>query len=146
MTDTKMLADLAALEATAPGDGEGEYIPAAEAAAPQEQSSAEMVGALATVAFAVVAARRGPHWALTAAEAEEFGKAGGAVLDKYAPDLHTGPEAALVLTAGMIVLPRLLTDKQAEKEAAQPKDKDAAPETVKPVQAAPTMAETVKGA
>lgn len=74
--------------------------------------SAKMCATCFTVVFGILAGRRGNHWALTAEESEQLGAATGAVLDKYCPDIEGGPEYALVVAAGMVVLPRVMMDKK----------------------------------
>ena len=93
----------------------GELMPKAEPEQP-EMSTAELCQMVVGVLFAIVANRRGEHWNLSPEETEKLGNAAGAVVDKYAPDLDTGPEAALVMVGVMIAAPRLAMDKQIEAE------------------------------
>lgn len=74
--------------------------------------SGEMCATCLSVGFGLVASRRGDHWALSDQESEQLGGALGAVLDKYCPDIEGGPEYALIVAAGMVVVPRLLIDKK----------------------------------
>ena len=76
--------------------------------------TAELCTALLSIGFSLLAARRGEHWALNRTEAEETGKAVGAVLDKYFPDLAetSGVEVTAVMTMGMVVMGRLAQDKK----------------------------------
>lgn len=117
MSDEQQLNELAALaaEAAAEDATRGEYIPGSGApeAEPQGPSTGEMVAGVLAITFGLVAARRGAHWNLSAAEAQQAGEAYGAVLDKYFPDMKAGPEVAAVAVTAMIVLPRLAADRAA---------------------------------
>lgn len=102
--------------------GEAEYIPHS---GPEQTERAgptlggEELAFVFEMGFGVVATRRGEHWKLSGEEAEQLGVATDRVLAKYLPDMQTGPEVALVLTAGMVFLPRMMLDKQlAETEEA----------------------------
>lgn len=86
-----------------------------EVPAGPSMESAQMCGQLVEVVFGVIATRRGNHWALKAEEAGMMGGALAGVLDKYAPDMKTGPEAALVVVGLLIVGPRLAVDAAARK-------------------------------
>lgn len=74
--------------------------------------TALMCTQVVTVLFAILAKRRGDHWPVDEKEAALLGGAVAAVLDKYAPGYQGGPEGALIITALMIVGPRLATDAQ----------------------------------
>jgi len=76
--------------------------------------SGQMCATCFSVVFGILAGRRGDHWALSPEESEQLGTATGAVLDKYCPDIEGGPEYALIVAAGMVVLPRVMMDKQLE--------------------------------
>lgn len=90
-------------------------------------SSGQMCAMVCSVGFGIVAGRRGAHWALSDEESGQLGEAMGAVLDKYVPDMEGGPEFALVVAAGMIVVPRIMVDRQlAEQEAANDGDQSTA--------------------
>ncbi|WP_269619949.1 hypothetical protein [Zhongshania sp. BJYM1] len=104
---------------------ESEYIPNGEGAQArpepeQPQLGGEEIAFILEIGFGVVASRRGDHWKLKSEEAAQLGTATDKVLQKYLPDLQTGPEVALVLTAAMVMLPRIMTDQQlaAEQEEA----------------------------
>ena len=66
------------------------------------------IKALTQMAFAVAAARFGPQWNLSNDEAQGLAEAGDAVAQKYLGNVTMGPEAALCITAGMIILPRVV--------------------------------------
>ena len=87
-----------------------------------DESSAMMCTGLVTVIFTTAAVRRGEHWQLSEQESEQLGAALAAVLDKYMPSFNGGVEAALIMTALVIVLPRTMQDasiKRARLEAEQ---------------------------
>lgn len=113
-----MLGDYDAAGAVADKPGE----PAGE---PAGMSSAELCAVLLSVGFGFLASRRGEHWALSPDESEQLGSATGAVLDKYVPDLESGPEWALVGVSMMVILPRVMLDRQAmEKQQQQQGEKN----------------------
>lgn len=103
-------------------DAAGDFTPsAADVAAPEaapvpSMESAKMCGQLVKVVFGVMAVRRGDHWNLNDEEAGLMGGALGGVLDKYAPNMQTGPEAALVLAGLLIVGPRIAADVAAREK------------------------------
>ncbi len=116
-------ADLSQLEFTAASE---DYQPANDPAmadateAAPEMATGEMVASLLHIGFGLVASRRGQHWALNEAEAQETGNAIGAVLDKYFPDLAgQGVEVTAVMTCAMVLTPRLMQDKAINAEAEQ---------------------------
>lgn len=105
--------------------GEQEFIPGNGQPEPEPEQptlGGEELAFIFEIGFGVVAGRRGAHWKLSSEEAQQLGTATDKVLEKYLPDIQTGPEVALVLTAGMVFLPRLMTDQElaakAETEAA----------------------------
>ena len=102
-------------ELTALAEGAAnDYVPPAGAtAAPglDAMSTRDLCVMLIGLAFGAMAARRGEHWNLSQDEADKLGGATGAVLDKYLPNMSTGPEAALVLAAVVIVTPRMMQDR-----------------------------------
>ena len=113
-------------------ESEWEAIPEGqEVAEAPEMETSELCTALLSIGFSLVASRRGEHWTLNRTEAEETGKAVGAVLDKYFPDLAatSGVEVTAVMTMGMVVMGRLATDKKVA-DAKEVKD------TPQPTQAA----------
>lgn len=126
MSDEQQLNELAALAAEAAAEEPGEYIPGdgAPEAEPQGPSIGEMMAGVLGITFGLVAARRGAHWNLSAAEAKQAGEAYGAVLDKYFPDMRTGPEVAAVAVTAMIVLPRLAADRAAAEREESRTDGD----------------------
>lgn len=86
----------------------------------------EMLCSLLTVGFGLVAARKGEHWNLSEAEAKQTGAAVGAVLDKYFPDLtQHGPEITAVMACSMVFVPRIMADKQIEKQIQDVEKKNA---------------------
>lgn len=91
---------------------ESEPIAGGSGVEPVGIDSAQMCATCFAVVFGILAGRRGNHWALTNEESEQLGSATGAVLDKYCPDIEGGPEYALVVAAGMVVLPRVMMDKK----------------------------------
>lgn len=78
--------------------------------------TAEACSTLLLITFELIAARKGAHWKMDEAEAREAGKAYGALLDKYYPDMQLGPEAAAVTVTAMIFLPRVAMDKALAEE------------------------------
>ncbi|MAK42706.1 MAG: hypothetical protein CMN80_00935 [Spongiibacter sp.] len=103
--------------------GEPEFIPGQGGEEPQPDQptlGGEELAFIFQVGFGVVASRRGDHWKIADDEAQQLGAATDAVLQKYLPDIQTGPEVALVLTAGMVFLPRIMTDQQLAAEAEKP--------------------------
>ena len=110
---------------------EGAYIPRGEPGpdpgapgAGVGLNSAEACKTFLLLSFELIASRKGAHWKMNEEEATEAGKAYGALLDKYYPDIELGPEAAAVTVTAMIFLPRIAADKalaaeQAKKEAAE---------------------------
>lgn len=93
---------------------EPEAVPGAVVPDQAAIDSGQMCATCLSVGFGLVASRRGNHWALSDEEAEQFGGALGAVLDKYCPDIEGGPEYALIVAAGMVIAPRFLIDKRLE--------------------------------
>ena len=77
---------------------------------------------------APMAEKRGPHWKLAPHECSQLGHAYGAVIDKYFPSLHAGPELTAVLISVTVLGPRVMKDLAAGK----PAGKTAAPEPVDP--------------
>jgi len=107
---------------------EGEYQPSGESeqAGQGDPSSEEVVTTLAVVTFRLIATRRGEHWQLSADEAQQIGQAGGAVLDKWAPDMTVGPEATLAVTLGVVLVGRVQQDKAvADAKRREAQDADA---------------------
>ena len=108
-----------ALEARACKAGQsGDFVPDASAMSSEPQLSGAQVctGLVATV-FALLASKRGAHWALSPEESTELGGAAGAVLDKYCPNMQGGPEISLLMVAAMVVVPRYMAEqKQVQEE------------------------------
>lgn len=86
-----------------------------------DASAADLLSGLLMVGHSIAAKRFGEHWELTPEEAKELGNAAGAVLDKYFPDLSTGPEVRLLVVAGGVYGMRYIAHKakQAELEKAK---------------------------
>jgi hypothetical protein len=93
--------------------------------------TAELCTAILSIGFSLIGSRRGAHWELNPIEAEETGKAIGAVLDKYFPELASasGAEVTAVMTLGMVLMSRYAEDKRIKEKEVGPKAKEAAPET-----------------
>lgn len=112
-----------------PDTVEGEY----QSAEPEAISTGELCAALLSIGFGLVASRRGDHWKLNEAEANETGQAVGAVLDKYFPDMGAhGPELTALLTVGAVLTPRLMADKQIESQRAKARAEQQAKQQPKP--------------
>lgn len=79
-----------------------------------EMETSELCTALLSIGFSLIASRRGEHWELNRTEAVETGRAVGAVLDKYFPDLaaSSGVEVTAVMTLGMVLMGRVAEDKK----------------------------------
>jgi len=80
--------------------------------APKNAQSIAMVTMVLGGVFEVLAVRLGDHWRLDPKEAKAIAEPAVAVLDKYLPDFESGPELALVASVGMVVMPRVLKQKQ----------------------------------
>lgn len=94
-----------------PGVGESE-----KPKKPAGVGSKELM-ALYQMSFALAAVRLGAHWQLSEEEASELSHATDAVLEKYGAKMAMGPEVTLVITAGMVTVPRiLLTASQAGRK------------------------------
>lgn len=101
----------------------GEHIPAGEEAqpAPEPDIPGAMLWAMLwQTACGLLAGRRGKHWELTDKEAKMLGEATDPVAEKWLPDFEKGPEAALIITAAMIVSPRVSVDAQ-NRQRTRPK-------------------------
>jgi hypothetical protein len=116
VADTTEQLDALEAEAEEAGEGpRGEYVgPEGQA---EDMSSAELCTMLTQTTFALVAARKGPHWELSDGEAQQAGEAYGALLDKWFPEGVAGPEVAAVMVTTTLILPRAMADKQAAAEA-----------------------------
>jgi hypothetical protein len=132
ITEIEQLADLAEHQ-DASQDSEWK---ATDVSAPEDTADSMETGELCTailmIGFSLVASRRGAHWELNRTEADETGKAIGAVLDKYFPDLagSSGAEVTAAMTLGMVLMGRLAEDKRLHEIEVGPKAKakPAAPE------------------
>ncbi len=115
LTDLDNLAQQAANEDFIP---EPDQVHQGEVETAPEISTGQMVTALLSIGFNMVAGRKGSHWNLSAEEATETGEAIGGVLDKYFPDLsESGVELTACMTVAMVLTPRLMMDKQIEAKA-----------------------------
>lgn len=105
--------------------------PVGPVAAPVEapvatKETADMCTMLLGVTFnQVLAPRQGDHWALADEECAALGTAYGAVLDKYFPNLRSGPEAAAVIVTLAVLGPRVM--KTVQQKAADEQKQTAAP-------------------
>jgi hypothetical protein len=98
----------------------------------QRETEAAELATIATEAlaipFALVAERRGEHWALSTKEKDQFSLAVSRVVVKYLPGLllKYKEETALVLIAASIFIPRIREDKRraAERSGAIRRDGD----------------------
>lgn len=121
MTDekAKQQAELDALASEAKSQ---DYIPASDdLTEPQAKKPrmeiGEAMSAVVMVAFNLIAARRGEHWALKPVEAQELGGALGDVINEYFPGVNVGPLPVLCGVAAVVIVPRVMLDQQlAEKE------------------------------
>lgn len=87
----------------------------------------ELIATVAMLGFGFMAKRRGEHWNLSPAEAEQLGNATAAVLDKYVPNVQAGPEVALLIVGVTVLAPRLMMDAgRPEKDTEAEKTDDAA--------------------
>lgn len=131
---------------------QGEYLPGPHGASDDAQPGGAGVGgkevaALLQMVFATVARRRGAHWMLSTDEADNLGEATDACLKKWFGEFDIGPEGALIMVAGLTVMPRVMVDQQLAEQAAKQRQQqeqyDTAPPppppkpTVKPKAAAP---------
>ena len=84
----------------------------AKKAKPKSSESVVMVTMVLAGVFEALSVRLGDHWRLSPQETEAIANPAVMVLDKYMPDFESGPELALVAAMGMVVMPRLLQQKQ----------------------------------
>lgn len=102
---------------------------ATELTSPENESmeTGELCTAILAIGFSLVASRRGGHWELNPTEADETGKAIGAVLDKYFPNLagSSGAEVTAAMTLGMVLMGRLAEDKRIQEKEVGPQSKTA---------------------
>lgn len=69
---------------------------------------------LLSLLFDMTAGVAGDHWSLKPNEADSLSMALDPVLSKYLGDFDMGCEVTLLLTAGMIIIPRVQASKQTE--------------------------------
>jgi len=103
--------DYTQLEAMA-GEGAAnseEYTPAKGDPEPKAPTvgGKELAG-LFQMVYGTLAIRLGAHWQLTDDEAGQLGGATDAVLEKYGAKNAMGPEFTLIVTAGVVTLPRVV--------------------------------------
>ncbi|HZF30006.1 MAG TPA: hypothetical protein VE907_12865 [Gammaproteobacteria bacterium] len=85
------------------------------------KETADMCAMLLGVTFnQVLAPRSGDHWKLADEECTALGTAYGAVLDKYFPNLRTGPEAAAIIVTLAVLGPRVMAHVKAADEQKKP--------------------------
>ena len=123
LTEIEQLAALAeAQDATQESEWQATDLAEAEDAG---METGELCTAILAIGFSLIASRRGGHWELNATEADETGKALGAVLDKYFPDLagSSGAEVTAVMTLGMVLMGRFAEDKRIHEKEIGPKAK-----------------------
>lgn len=104
-------------------------LPAADVDSPgvEQAKTADMLSTLLQITFnAIVAPRRGDHWAMSQKECDALGSAYGAVIDKYFPDFDLGVEFVAVVTTVTVFGPRIAQD------IATPPADDSEPEKEEP--------------
>lgn len=79
---------------------------------PYDPKVAGALEILNTGLFGIAAGRRGAHWRLTEAEAEELSKVQAQCVERYVGSVNVGPAVALIFTTAGIVAPRLNQDAQ----------------------------------
>jgi len=104
---------------------EGEWQAGEEAA--NDDAKADRVGVqeikqLAMLGFAVVGARYGDHWALSNDEAQGLAVASDKAMRHYLGNVEMGPGVALAVTAGMIVLPRVVVTMSMQQGPEKPEE------------------------
>lgn len=77
-----------------------------------ELDTAQVIAPVVQIGFGIIASRRGAHWNLSKEETQALSGALADVLNKYMPSTSLGCEVTLLMTAGMIALPRLEADKR----------------------------------
>src|SRR5690606_5676487 len=90
---------------------------------PASEETAALCASLLEVTFnQLIAPKHGAHWKLERSECDALGKAYGAVLDKYFPNLRTGPEAAAILPSADVRGPSIAQSAQlrAQEQEANP--------------------------
>ncbi len=98
-----------------------DYEPKAEGEKADRQSAkqkqqVQMVGLVVAGVFEVLSSRLGDHWRLDPKEVKAIAEPASMVIDKYLPDFESGPEFALLAAVGMVVVPRVLVQKQISQE------------------------------
>lgn len=102
--------DYTPLEALA-GEGAAnseEYTPGSEPEPKAPTVGGKELAGLFQMVYGTLAIRLGAHWQLSGDEADQLGGATDAVLEKYGAKKAMGPEFALIVTAGVVTLPRVV--------------------------------------
>lgn len=106
----------------------GDFVPAEpgsdgkkkERVDPKLDQSAAMINMALMGIFEVLGSRMGDHWRLDPKEAAAIAQPAAMVLDKYAPDFENGPELALLGAVGVVVLPRVIMQRQLVQQPKEP--------------------------
>lgn len=102
--------DYAPLEAMA-GEGAAnseDYTPSNEPEPKAPTVGGKELASLFQMVYGTLAIRLGAHWQLSGDEADQLGGATDAVLEKYGAKKAMGPEFTLIVTAGVVTLPRVV--------------------------------------
>ena len=102
--------DYAPLEALA-GEGAAnseDYTPSNEPEPKAPTVGGKELAGLFQMVYGTLAIRLGAHWQLGDEEADQLGGATDAVLEKYGAKKAMGPEFTLIVTAGVVTLPRVV--------------------------------------
>ncbi|HBM23157.1 MAG TPA: hypothetical protein DD411_06250 [Alcanivorax sp.] len=102
--------DYAPLEAMA-GEGAAnseEYTPGSGPEPKAPTVGGKELAGLFQMVYGTLAIRLGAHWQLSDDEAGQLGGATDAVLEKYGAKKAMGPEFTLIVTAGVVTLPRVV--------------------------------------
>lgn len=106
------------LEKLAEEVGAGDdYQPELSRSEDAQPKTGDVIAGLLVVTFGFVASKRGPHWQLSPAEANELGSAYGAVIDKYWPDFQSGVELTAIGLTLAVAAPRLVEDVKKQRSA-----------------------------
>lgn len=106
--DPALQAEADAALAAAPADEFGGELDAAPAEQPASEETAQLCASLLEVTCnQLLAAKHGDHWRISKEEAKALGAAYGAVLDKYFPNMRSGPELTAVLLTAAVFGPRV---------------------------------------
>jgi hypothetical protein len=101
--------DYAPLEAMAGEAANSEdYTPGSEPEPKAPTVGGKELAGLFQMVYGTLAIRLGAHWQLSDDEAGQLGGATDAVLEKYGAKKAMGPEFTLIVTAGVVTLPRVV--------------------------------------